>query len=319
MGSFANQQSPGRYIDGFLYQNLEVMANAIKRDMTFMGIIFSSTLEVGTGKSVLATQVGEAWTDIMNTKHGKDLPFTSRNVVWRPKDLIDVAFKVPKYSCLLLDEWEDAGYWSALGMSLRQFFRKCRQLNLFILCIIPNWFQLPLGYAVSRSAFAIDVRFGENFSRGTYAFYNFQAKRQLYIKGKKFYDYNVARPTFMGSFTDGYGVPEQEYRAAKLLDMQKYDEEDDNGKKPTMAEIETNIRADTIQKLRNKLDLTNKKIADAMGVSEMTVSRWFNRGKVRKDEHVVPLTYTKHNTTESYMKNKEGEGIVPEAPIRLTE
>lgn len=277
MGSFANQKSPGRYIDGYLHENLKVMAAAIKRDMTFLGIIFSSTLEVGTGKSVMATQVGEAWTDIVNQMHKLEIPFTSKNVVWRPKDLIDVAFKVPKYSCLLLDEWEDANYWSSLGMSLRTFFRKCRQLNLFILCIIPNWFQLPLGYAVSRSAFAIDVRFGENFTRGTYAFYNFRAKRQLYIKGKKFYDYNVARPTFMGSFTDGYGVPEAEYRAAKMLDMKKYDEEDEPGRRKTPREIESKVRAETIKKMRDTFKLTNKQVAKALGVHEMTVSVWCNK------------------------------------------
>ena len=277
MGSFDKQKSPGRYIDGYLYENLSVMANAIKRDMTFLGIIFSSTLEVGTGKSVLATQVGEAWTHIINKKQGTDIPFTSKNVVWRPKDLIDVAFKVPKYSCLLLDEWEDAGYWSSLGMSLRTFFRKCRQLNLFILCIIPNWFQLPLGYAVSRSAFAIDVRFGENFSRGTYGFYDFRSKRQLYIKGKKFYDYHVARPSFMGSFTDGYGVPEAEYRAAKRLDMQKYDEEDDKGRKKSKTEIETDTRADLIKKLKENMGLTHEQLSKGLGVHKNTIARWYHK------------------------------------------
>ena len=289
MGSFNKQQSPGRYIDGFLYKNLEVMAKAIKRDMTFMGIIFSSTLEVGTGKSVLATQIGEAWTEIINKELNKKVDFTSKNVVWRPKDLIDIAFKVPKYSCLLLDEWEDAGYWSSLGMSLRQFFRKCRQLNLFILCIIPNWFQLPLGYAVSRSAFAIDVRFGENFTRGTYAFYNFKAKRQLYIKGKKFYDYNVARPTFMGSFTDGYGVPEAEYRAAKLKDMEKYDEEDEKGRRKTPREIESKVRAELLQKLKKKCNLTNIQIADALGFHKVSVSRMINK-EIKPKKALVRLT-----------------------------
>ena len=49
-GSLKGQKSAGRYIDGYLYKNLEVMADAIVNDMTFMGVIFSSTFEVGTGK-----------------------------------------------------------------------------------------------------------------------------------------------------------------------------------------------------------------------------------------------------------------------------
>ncbi len=60
MGSFKGQRSPGKYIDAWLYQNLDMLAGKIVDDMTFLGIIYSSTLEVGTGKSVLATQIGEA-------------------------------------------------------------------------------------------------------------------------------------------------------------------------------------------------------------------------------------------------------------------
>ena len=65
MGSFKGQKSPGKYMDGWLYQNLELLATKIVKDMTFLGVIYSSTLEVGTGKSVLATQIGEAWSDVM--------------------------------------------------------------------------------------------------------------------------------------------------------------------------------------------------------------------------------------------------------------
>jgi hypothetical protein len=75
LGSWKGQKSPGKYMDGWLYKNLELYADKIVQDMTFMGIIYSSTLEVGTGKSVFATQMGEAWTEIMNRKHGLNLEF----------------------------------------------------------------------------------------------------------------------------------------------------------------------------------------------------------------------------------------------------
>jgi len=143
----------------------------------------------------------------------------------RPKDLIERAFKVPKYSYLLLDEWEDSYLLvSELGMTLRQFFRKCRQLNLFILVIIPNFFQLNTGYAISRSVFAVDVKFVGEFQRGFFDFYNFDRKRLLYLKGKKTYDYNTAKANFSGSFTDGYAVGEEAYRKKKLDDLTKFEE-----------------------------------------------------------------------------------------------
>ncbi len=141
-GTFKNQKTDGRYMDGYLYENLQPIARSVTDDMTFMGIIYSSTLENGTGKSVLAQQIGEAYTDMVNKMNGLEIPFNMNNVVFTPKDLIERAYKLPKYSCIILDEWEDTHYWSELGVTLRQFFRKCRQLNLFMICIIPNYFQM---------------------------------------------------------------------------------------------------------------------------------------------------------------------------------
>jgi len=175
-GSFKGQKSDGRYIDGYLYENLNLMAEKIINDMTFLGVCFSSTLEVGTGKTVFCTQVGEAWTDIINKKYNLNLEFTEKNLVFSPKDLIERAFQLPKYSFILLDEWEESSYWSELAIALRGFLRKCRQLNLFIMVIIPNWFQLPLSYAVSRRVFAIDVRFETGFIRAFFDFYSFESK-----------------------------------------------------------------------------------------------------------------------------------------------
>jgi hypothetical protein len=100
MGSFKGQKSPGKYMDKWLHNNLELYADKIVNDMTFLGIIYSSTLEVGTGKSVLATQIGEAWTEIMNKKHGLDLTFGIDNIVWRPKDLIKQLETMDLKNCL---------------------------------------------------------------------------------------------------------------------------------------------------------------------------------------------------------------------------
>ena len=223
MGSLKNQQTAGRYINATLYENLRILAKTIKKDMTYLGIISSSTLEVGTGKSVFIQQMAEAYLDLVKQIHGIDNRLTMNNIVFSPKELIERAFKIPRYSVILVDEWEDAHYWSELGMSLRQFFRKCRQLNLFMLVIIPNFFQLPQSYAVSRSVFFIDVLFQGEFQRGFFKFYSFNKKKKLYLKGKKQQNYDCEKPDFIGNFTDGYVIPEKEYREKKYLDMLKYD------------------------------------------------------------------------------------------------
>jgi hypothetical protein len=224
------------------------------KDITYLGICSSSTLEVGSGKSTLMTQIGEAYTDLVNEYHGLNLKFDMNNVVFKPKDLIGKAFKLPKYSFILLDEWEDAHYWSKMGMTLRQFFRKCRQLNLFMMCIIPNFFQMPANYAIGRSVFFIDVRFEGKFERGYFRFFSFKKKKDLYNYGKKNQDYECVKPDFIGRFTKGYCVDEDAYRNAKYKDMVDAEKEG----KPTEKEVRITFFRNAYYKLKDKV--SNKRL-----------------------------------------------------------
>jgi len=274
-GTIPGQQTDGRYIDANLYENLKIMAKSITRDMTFLGFIFSSTYEVGTGKSVLASQIGEAWTCAMKEVHNIEVPFDLNNCVFRPKDLIDRSFKVPKYSFIWLDEWEDLHYLSELGMSLRRFFRKCRQLNLFIMCITPNFFQVPSSYALSRSVFAIDARFEGEFERGYFRFFNFDRKNDLYIKGKKFHNYYVTKPNFIGRFGAGYAINERAYLKAKREDFEA--EEAKEEKKLSPRELEAKVKRETFAKVYfnlKKKGITQIALCEAFGISQRTAYDW---------------------------------------------
>jgi len=266
-GTFPYQKTAGKYVNSELYANFEIMAKNISRDMTFLIFIYSSTLEVGTGKSVFASQLGELWTHLVNNIHGLHVPFDVKNCVFKPEDLIKRSFEVPRYSYVWLDEWEETHYWSKLGMTLRTFFRKCRQLNLMIVCIIPNFFQLPISYAVSRSVAAIDVRFENEFERGFFYFYNFAKKKELYIKGKKTQNYFASQPNFQGRFTDGYAVNEKEYRALKHKDMIE-NEGSMNSR---------DRRKDYILRTHKKFpEIKVKDLAELSDVSEQSIYNWIN-------------------------------------------
>lgn len=270
-GTFPHQQTDGRYIDENYYENLKILAKTIVNDMTFMAVVSTSTLEVGSGKSVFVQQTAEAWNSLVESYHNIKLDFTMKNLVFKPEDLIHRAFELPKYSCIILDEWEDANYWSKLAMTLRQFFRKCRQLNLFILVICPNYFQMPISYAITRSIFFVDVRFEGEFERGYFSFYNFKKKRELYLKGKKTMDYSVVTPDFSGRFLDGYIIDRNEYQKAKYKDMIDNEEK---GKQPTEKDIKINLFKQIRERLKGKL--TDSQLADGFGISKRTVYRWIH-------------------------------------------
>lgn len=285
LGSFPHQKTAGRYIDGTLYENIKILAKNIVRDMTFLGIITSSTLEVGTGKSVFAQQLGEAYLNAVEEFHKINNELTMQNIIFTPKDLIKRSFQVPRYSVVILDEWEDAHYWSELGISLRSFFRKCRQLNLFIIIIIPNFFQLPMSYAISRSVFLVDVRFVGEFERGYFSFYNFSTKKDLYINGKKTQNYGIVRPNFVGRFVDGFVVDVKEYRKEKLLDMLKQEQQE---KKPL---TEKQIKVQLFKQLHaNLIEISVKRLAKGFGISSRTAFRWLSeedKGDNDEEAHII--------------------------------
>jgi len=270
LGSLPYQKTPGRYADKFLYENIKILAKNIVRDMTFLIIISSSTLEVGTGKSVFEQQIAEIFLELVRQLHGIDNRLELKNIVFSPKELVERAFQIPKYSVILLDEWEDSNYWSQLGMTLRQFFRKCRQLNLLMIAIIPNFFQLPMNYAVSRSVAFCDVKFHGEFERGYFRFFSFNKKRELYLKGKKTQNYNCVQPDFSGRFGDGYCIPEAEYRKAKYLDMLKFD---DQSKPLTEKEIKVKLFK---QFCENSDNITIKDLSKGFGISTRTAYRWLH-------------------------------------------
>lgn len=272
LGSLPGQQTDGRYINETLNSNLKILSKNIIKDMTYLGIITSSTLEVGTGKSVFAQQLAEAYLEGIREKHGIDNRLSMKNLVFRPKDIVERSFQVPQYSVVICDEWEDSHYWSELGRTLRQFFRKCRQLNLMILIIIPNFFQLPQSYAVSRSVFLIDVQFKGEFDRGYFSFYNFQKKKNLFVYGKKTQDYDKVKPNFTGRFTDGYVVNEKEYRKAKMDDLIAQEEMEEKPK------TEKDIQAELFHRIYSNLDeVTIEKLSSACGFSLRTGKNWLKQ------------------------------------------
>lgn len=141
------------------------------------------------------------------------------------------------------------------------------------MCIIPNWFQLPLSYAVSRSVFAIDVRFNDKLDRGFFAFYNFPSKRALYVIGKRTHNYYASKPSFIGRFPDGYGVDEKEYRQKKYDDMLQYDK--DEPIKLTKQQLENRINIKILSKyLKKNPKASLKECADLFGVTTHTITRW---------------------------------------------
>jgi len=272
-GSFKYQVSDGFYMDGALKSNLDILAKKIVDDQMFV-ILITGSGWVRVGKSVFGQQIGYYLTHKVNELHKLKNEFTLNNITFKTEELQHKAFSLPRYSVIDLDEGDDLveHYWSKLAKDLRRFFRKCGQLNQFIILTLPDFFELPKSYAISRSTCLIDVYFYGEFERGFFRFYNFERKRELYLKGKKTANYNAVEPNFQGRFTNVYTVDEQEYKLKKQKDLAEQELSDDK----TPKEMVKEARIKDFKSVYANTQIKVKKLAKIFGVSTPTGYNWLN-------------------------------------------
>jgi hypothetical protein len=282
LGTYPNQQTPGLAIDGNLASNIKLYARNILKDNQFLGLCSSSTFNVRVGKSTLMQHVGEYYTyelnKLLKAKFKQPISFTHKNIVFSGEKLIKRAFELDKYSCIILDESDDVTghHLNKRLQDLKRFFRKSGQLNLFIILILPNFFEFPKTLAIQRSNFLIDVKFTGEFERGRFEFYGPRSKKKLYIHGKKNEDYSVCKSDFYGKFPNCYSVDDKIYKQMKDIDIKEQDDKD----APTETKIQRDarVKAELFTKicdnLVSKYDFTVEQVAECTGIARRTAFKW---------------------------------------------
>ena len=185
----------------------------INNDRDFVMVIDG---EEGSGKSVLAQQIAKKL----------DPTFTIENITFNSDQFIDRLKKAPKHSCIILDEaFSSANSRSALtevNRSLIGVATEMRQQNLFVIIVIPSFFDLDKYFALWRCRALFHVYFNSKGGRGSYIIFPKSKKKYLYLVGKKFYNYSKpASPYPVCRFNNVYTVDEQEYRLKKAEAFRK--------------------------------------------------------------------------------------------------
>jgi len=197
------------YLDGYLKNNLDIVKKVIKKDWDMCFII--DGIE-GAGKSVLAQQIAFYCDPTLNMSR----------IAFTPKEFQSCIMKADKFQAVVYDEayqgLNSRSAMTTLNRTLISMMAQIRQKNLYVFIVIPNFWELDKYIALWRSRALFHVYTSEGYERGNFSFYNIKKKKQLYIAGKKTYQYFV-KPNFRGRFTKGYMVDEKEYREKKLQSL----------------------------------------------------------------------------------------------------
>ena len=231
-GSYHRQKDEGFYMDDLLKQQVDILLKNIKHDWDFT-ILITGGGEVRIGKSVLGMQIAAYWSYEMKERYDITVPFNVEdNFVLDGKRLIEIGNKLGKnhpYSALIFDEagadLEGRKIMSGSTQEVLDYYRECGQYNLLNILILPEYFDLPKGIAMSRSICLIDaytlVDDKGIFKRGYFNFFSRRNKKQLWIKGKKELNYQAYKYNFHGRFFDMYPLDEKKYRQLKQEAMTK--------------------------------------------------------------------------------------------------
>jgi len=282
------------YMDNGLHMQLteKVVTSVHKKDKDWFAIVDG---EEGVGKSVFAFQIAKTL----------DPNFSYKQVVFNANEFIKAVMTAQKNQCIVFDE-AFTGLSSRTSLSeinnlLVSLMMEMRQKNLFIILVMPTFFMLDK-YCVLHRAKGLFHVFSREGRRGYWHFYNKRSMKFLYLKGKKFYEYNEVKPVMFGKFQDQYMLNETEYRKTKTKALH-------HKERKTKAEkymFQRNVLFYLLYKRFNKtqtelvtlckecdFDIEQKAISDA--VKDISIKQQFKEALEEKQEEV--------NTEKSVVPN----------------
>lgn len=210
----------GFMFDETLANNLTYWRNAVMKQDIDCALIVDGT--EGAGKSVFAMQVAA----FLDVEQHIDL---DKQVCYYPEQFKEAVMTLPKFKAIVWDEARRGGNrrraMTQVNIEMMDLFAECRQHNLFLIVVLPSFYDLDFSLSVWRSRCLLHVwykmdaeRPDKPLERGFFRFFNEIGKRELYTNPyyRKRYEYPYLKNlSFDGRFLNHYVVNEEEYRKRK--------------------------------------------------------------------------------------------------------
>jgi hypothetical protein len=202
------------FMNEYLKSNLDDAKSAVREDWDMIFLIDGYE---GVGKSLMSQQCAKYC----------DPTFNIENIAFTPRQFRTSIMHAKPYTSIVYDEaytgLSSRAAMTLINRTLVSMLAEIRQKNLFIFIVMPTYFDLDRYVAIWRSRALIHV-YAKGFKRGTFLFFNMDKKKEMYVLGKKFYNYSKPRANFRGRFPNHYTVDKAEYLKKKkgsLIDREK--------------------------------------------------------------------------------------------------
>lgn len=290
----------GVFIDNVVAKQLpDIIDDVLKRDKDKHILIDGRE---GSGKSLFAMQMAKAF----------DPNFNIDKIAFNADQFIKLV-KCPsrkKGDCILLDEaFSAASARASLSMINKAMITvatEMRQLNLFVIIVLPTFFDLDKYFAIWRCDTLFHVYFDGKGNRGQYIIFPFNDKLSLYINGRKTYNYGCWKSPYPPcSFPGAWVVDELEYRKRKAQAFRERKSETNNDRKWKERFFKV------VEILHKQNNYTCRELGKFIGVSEDNMQKmleiWANSH--RKIEDISNNTMVYQGSSKY---TKEHQGILDE-------
>lgn len=254
-------------IHTWLKSNLDIMMSKTSKDFNF-NILISGDGKTRTGKTTFGLQIA-SYVD-------KDFPDNWRNqVVYDWEDLEKISDTLKPGQALVYDEarkvLNSTRSMTKYCQNLLDFISEIGDKNLFLIIILPDFFDLPKPLALVQSHILINV-YWRKFTRGFFGFFNDRKKTNLYIKGKQWRNYHAEKPSFDGTFTKFFPIDMEEYKKHKHSNLKRIRSKKKKRTKSARTQEYLKIVKILIDHIKKEEGKTQKEIADITGKSQQTIS-----------------------------------------------
>ena len=262
------------YISDYWAENLDNYVKGVMTKNTSAVIIFDG--RSGLGKTTLAGQTSCYLHNQITKYMGEDTPdFNLDCLTWTPDAFIEKLQHAKKGDIVPLDEGmilSNRSTLSEMNKMVVQMMSMIRSKQIFVIICINSIFDMDKNLSLHRAdclvhLYAEDDKFA---TRGRYIVIP-SAKgklKNLYIYGKKLYDYSSARPAFYDHFGKFFPYDEAEYERRKQEAINNYF---NNDKKNSFKVRES--RDNAIRYLKENYDLGVDELAQAFSLDEKTIYR----------------------------------------------
>lgn len=220
-----------------------------------------------SGKSTVALQMA----------HYIDRSFNLSRVCFTSEEFINCIVNAKKYQSVVYDEARSGlnarRALSEVNVALTNMLAEIRQKNLFVVIVLPSFFDLDKNVACWRSRALVHVYTRGLKERGFFKFYSQNKKKMLYVLGKRTYQYSKVICDFHGRFSDINPLDEQAYRLKKKENLEKFGfmgKQTSNKYEPAKIREEESMRI--LYNLLSFGRLTKKDMSEIMGFSVAVLS-----------------------------------------------